>query len=256
MANQATDRTLAGASRKQQKLKGGFRVQKPRILVIDDEVEIANLIEKYLLREGYSVRVVYNGNTALEAAQEYEPHLIILDILLPDANGIDICIRLRQLTTAPLLFLSCKDEEADKVLGLTVGADDYVTKPFSPGELMARVKANLRRAQIGGQSRSDELLRFDRLVINPISHTVSVDDVNLELTAKEFELLLFLVQHPNQVFSTEHLFHRLWGEHSLGDTRTVLVHISNLRKKIQPAPGYPEYIATVRGIGYKFRTQL
>ena len=228
-------------------------MQKPRILVVDDEVEIANLIEKYLLRDGYNVRVMYNGNTALETAQEYEPHLIILDILLPDADGIDICIKLRQLTTAPLLFLSCKDEETEKVLGLSVGADDYVTKPFSPSELMARVKANLRRAQIGSQPRSDEVLRFDRLVIDPISHTVSVDDVAVELTAKEFDLLLFLAQHPNQVFSTEHLFHRLWGENSLGDTRTVLVHISNLRKKIQLAPDYPEYISTVRGIGYRFR---
>lgn len=226
---------------------------KPRILVVEDEAEIAHLIEKYVIREGYNVKVLYSGAAALEVVQAYEPDLIILDILLPDADGIEVCIKLRQVTSAPLLFLSCKDEEADKVLGLSVGADDYIAKPFSPGELMARVKANLRRVQIGAQPRSDEALHFGPLVINPASHTVVVDGIPIDLTAKEFDLLLFLAQHPNQVFSTEHLFHRLWGESSLGDTRTVLVHISNLRKKIQAVSLQPENIVTVRGIGYKFK---
>lgn len=223
------------------------------ILIVDDEMEIRDLICRYLVKENYRVISADCGAAALDMVNEHQPNLIILDILLPDHDGIEICSRLRPQTSAPILFLSCKDADLDKILGLSVGGDDYITKPFSPGELVARVKAHLRRANhIEVEERPKKLLRFPGLEIDFDSYAVRVGNEYITLPAKEFELLAVMAQNPNRLYRTEQLYNLIWKENSIGDTRTVMVHISNLRKKIEKDPANPDYILTVRGIGYKF----
>jgi len=225
------------------------------ILVVDDEMEIRDLIYRYLARENYRVVTADCGVAALHMAFKHQPDLIILDILLPDYDGIEVCYQLRTRTSVPVLFLSCKDADEDKILGLGVGGDDYITKPFSPGVLVARVKAHLRRANLPEMDEdSSQVLRFPGLEIDLASYTVRVGDENITLPAKEFEILSLMAKTPNRLFRTEQLYNQVWKEHSIGDTRTVMVHISNLRKKIEKDPANPSYILTVRGIGYKFNT--
>ncbi|WZL73916.1 response regulator transcription factor [Clostridiaceae bacterium 35-E11] len=229
-----------------------------KILVVDDESEIRDLIYLYLNREGFQVLEASNGQEARELTYHERPDLIILDILLPAQDGLELCSQLRKTTDAPIIFLSCKSEDIDKILGLTVGGDDYITKPFSPRELVARVKAHLRRTHL--QFRKNEqkqILRYPGLEIYLSSHSVLVNDKPVFLTAKEFELLTFFAQNPNRVFYTDQIFEKIWKTYGLeGDTRTVMVHISNLRKKIERNPANPKYILTVRGIGYKFNGLL
>ncbi len=225
-----------------------------KILVVDDETEISELISLYLTKNGYSVITANTGNTALEFVVAHDPDLIILDIFLPDIDGLELCQEIRKKSDTPIIFLSCKSEETDKILGLTVGGDDYITKPFSPAELVARVKAHLRRNRILNIKNDNkcEVLEYPGLIIDFSSHNVIVNGKTLALSSKEFDLLALLAQNPNVVFSLGQLYDSIWGTDNIGDTRTVMVHISNLRKKIDDDPAHPKFIITINRVGYKF----
>lgn len=226
---------------------------KQTILVIEDDSEIRDVISMYLSKHGFEVAIAERGDQAVSLVQSIRPDLIILDVLLPGKDGFQVCREVRELTSAPILFLSCKREEEDKILGLGLGGDDYMTKPFSPNELVARVKANLRRPYLSGfPEEQPSKLRFGPLQIDLLSRTVAVNGVEVTLSKKEFELLKFLVSRPGQTFSHEELFREIWGQESFNDTRTIIVHISNLRKKIEQDPSNPQYIINVHGVGYKF----
>jgi DNA-binding response OmpR family regulator len=223
------------------------------ILIVDDEAEIIELISLYLEREGYEVISATNGLQVFDLVHQYKPDLIILDILLPGIDGIEVCRQLRKTNNTPILFISCKSEDIDIILGLSMGGDDYITKPFSPSQLVARVKAHLRRNSLIDQQKEDpQRLFFPGLEIDLVSHIVTVGGQPISLSAKEFDLLSLLAKTPNRVYRIEHLFELVWSLDSLGDPRTLIVHISNLRKKIEPNPAEPRYIITVRGVGYKF----
>ncbi|MCY9665320.1 response regulator transcription factor [Paenibacillus alginolyticus] len=223
------------------------------ILVVDDEQEIVQLIQLYLAREGYKVISANNGQDVFEIVKEHKPDLIILDILLPGLDGIEVCRQLRKTSNTPILFISCKSEDIDIILGLSMGGDDYMTKPFSPSQLVARVKAHLRRNSIREQHQDDpQLVKFPGLEIDLVSHIVRVNGQTISLSAKEFDLLSLMAKTPNRVYKIEHLFELIWSLDSMGDPRTLIVHISNLRKKIESNPAEPRYIITVRGVGYKF----
>ncbi|CAG7645094.1 Transcriptional regulatory protein WalR [Paenibacillus solanacearum] len=224
-----------------------------KILLVDDEAEIVELISLYLKKEGYEVLCSNNGAEALEMAKEHRPDLVILDISLPGMDGIEVCRQLRKSFSTPILFLSCKSDDMDIILGFSIGGDDYITKPFSPGQLVARVKAHLRRSHLMEQHKEDsQHLYFPGLEVDLISRTVKVDSVIAPLSSKEFDLLLHLAKSPGKVLPLEQLYKMTWGVDSNGDTRTLLVHISNLRKKIETNPAEPRYVQTVRGVGYKF----
>lgn len=232
-----------------------------KLLLVEDDPEIAGMLKLFLQREGFQIVSARTGSEALTLAKQEEPQLIILDILLPELDGFEVCRILRQQSNCPILLLSCKSDEEDKVLGLRLGADDYLTKPFSPRELIARINAHLRRIRMldnNGQVASPTVppqaksLVFEGLEINPASHEVLASGKLIALSAKEFHLLYLLAQRPNQVFSMEQLYNLAWGASDHGDSRTVMVHIRNLRKKIEPVPSHPRYILTIRGVGYKF----
>ena len=228
-----------------------------RILIVDDEKQICELIHSYLIKEGFSSYYVHTGREALDRIREYEPDLIILDFMLPDIQGPDLCLDIRKLSDVPVLFLSCRAEEMDKIVSLSSGGDDYITKPFLPGELIARIKANLRRTRVHEHSAetSDEIIRAGELVIDPQMRTVTNDGEDISLTAKEFDILLLLVQNPKRIFSAEQIFKIVWKTTSLSsDPKTVAVHISALRKKISSSD--IEYIINIRNIGYKFNHSL
>ena len=233
-------------------------MNKKKILIVDDEQEISNLIKLYLIKENFQVLIAESGQACIDMVRTDKPDLIILDILLPDMDGITVCQRLRRESNTPILFLSCKDDDSDKVLGLGIGGDDYITKPFSPNELIARVKSHLRRSDIFNSPtvKSRNLLRYPGFEIDLSSYTVYINDNPIYLPAKEFQLLALLAQNPNQLFNTDQLYDLIWQEDVIGDTRTVVVHISNLRKKIEADPMAPKYIQNLRGIGYKFNTNL
>jgi DNA-binding response OmpR family regulator len=224
-----------------------------KILIVDDEPEIVELIRLYLEKEGYEIISTNNGHDALELMREHRPDLAILDILLPEMDGIEICRQIRKSYSTPILFVSCKHDDMDIILGFSIGGDDYITKPFSPGQLVARVKAHLRRNQILEQHKEDaQQLSFPGLEIDLLSRSVRLDGSPVLLSSKEFDLLVHLAKSPNKVIPIEQLYKMTWGVDSNGDTRTLLVHISNLRKKIEANPTEPKYVHTVRGIGYKF----
>ena len=224
-----------------------------RVLVVDDEPIVTEVVQRYLAREGYRVTVAADGESALRLARETGPELIVLDLMLPKIDGLEVCQRLRAEYSVPIIMLSAKGEESDKILGLGLGADDYVTKPFSPGELMARVKAVLRRASARvDQERDGDVLRFDGLRVNPRSRLVERDGDALHLTAKEFDLVYFLAKNAGQVFTREQLLNNVWDFEWYGDASTVTVHIRRLREKIEPNPMRPRFVKTVWGVGYKF----
>lgn len=228
-----------------------------KILVVDDESEIVELIRLYLEREGYQVISASNGNQVFDLVQQHRPDLIILDILLPGIDGIEVCRQLRKTNNTPILFISCKSEDIDIILGLSMGGDDYITKPFSPSQLVARVKAHLRRNSLIDRQKEDpQRLLYPGLEIDLVSHIVKVSGRPISLSAKEFDLLSLLAKTPNRVYKIEQLFEMVWSLDSLGDPRTLIVHISNLRKKIEPNPAEPRYIITVRGVGYKFNGSI
>ncbi|TDX51563.1 response regulator transcription factor [Orenia marismortui] len=221
-----------------------------KILVVDDDKNLCRLMEVYLKKEKYKVIVVNNGQEAINKFHEENPHLIILDIMLPKMNGWEVCQEIRKQSNIPILMLTAKGEKDDKLKGLGIGADDYVTKPFDPDELVARVKAILRRA--GNIKRDGENLVFPNLKINNKKHQVILKGQELELAPKEYDLLYFLSKHEKQVFSREHLLDRVWGFDFIGDIRTVDTHIKRLRKKIDEQLDKYKYFHTVWGVGYKF----
>lgn len=227
-----------------------------KILVVDDEEPIADILEFNLKKDGYQVELAFDGEQALAKAQSFQPDLVVLDIMLPKLYGWQVCQRLRQHSTVPIIMLTAKDEETDKVLGLELGADDYVTKPFSPRELLARIRALLRRVQSYKiQDGNMVQLSFGDLSIDLESYEVQKRDQVIDLTVREFELLKFLALSPGRVFSRETLLEKVWGYDFYGDIRTVDVTVRRLREKIEDDPGNPVYVQTKRGIGYYFRGQ-
>ncbi|RCW47925.1 response regulator transcription factor [Paenibacillus prosopidis] len=225
------------------------------ILTVDDEVRIGELVGMYLSKDGFRHLSATSGKQAIELAENEQPSLIVLDVLLPDMEGYELCARLRQKTDVPIVFLTCKDTEIDKVVGLSVGADDYVSKPFSPVELVARIKAQLRRNRIVRSRQVEEnsvIISSEHVQLRIDAHEVYVDGTRIELSVKEFQLLAYLMQNARQVLTTERLLSHIWGYESSLDTKTLQVHIGHLRKKIEQNPAAPSRIITIRGIGYKF----
>lgn len=234
-------------------------MDKKRILIVDDDENIAELISLYLLKECFDTEIVFNGEDALEVFKTYRPHLILLDIMLPGMDGYDVCREIRKNSNVPIVMLSAKGEVFDKVLGLKIGADDYMVKPFDSNELVARVQAILRRVAQSETPQSilpeeeGEVVKYDGLVVNLTSYTVIYDGVQVDMPPKEMELLFFLANSPNQVFTREQLLDKIWGYDYIGDTRTVDVHVKRIREKIKDGVNWS--IATVWGIGYKFEVR-
>lgn len=231
----------------------------PNILVVEDDTSLRETLAYNLSRQEYSVQAVGDGLTALEAARKTHPDLVLLDLMLPGMDGLEVCRILRQEMNIPILILTARDDEIDRVIGLEIGADDYITKPFSMRELMARVKAHLRRERLIRQEvssqqdiTSQEVLTFDNLTLDLTRREVLLDGTPIALTPKEYDLLLFLAQHRRQALSRQFLLERVWGWEFSGGTRTVDVHVHWLREKIEADPSKPNRIVTVRGSGYRF----
>ena len=222
-----------------------------RILIVEDELDLANIIKDYLEKELYEVEICTEGDKAIEIFDKFKPSLVILDLMLPGMNGYEICQNIRIKSTIPILILSAKIDEFDKVKGLNLGADDYITKPFRPRELLARVNAQLRRSQVFNKENL-EIIDIENIRIYTKEYKVEKNGRDLDLSRNEFELLVFLSKNPRQVFSREQLYERIWGFDSYGDLNTVTVTINRLRQKIEDNPKNPKYILTVWGVGYKF----
>lgn len=227
------------------------------ILLVEDDADIADLLELHLTDEGYEVEVVDDGNEGLDRALECDYDLIVLDIMLPGTDGFDICRRLRQEKChTPILMVTAKTEEVDKVLGLELGADDYITKPFSIREVLARVKAIFRRVEVDQDAQQhadgETPIDFEGLVIEPTKRKVTLDGTTVDLTSKEFELLLLFARHPGRAYSRQELLDEVWGYQYDGYSHTVNTHINRLRNKIEPDPSSPQYVKTVWGVGYRF----
>lgn len=225
-----------------------------KILIIEDEMSIAELERDYLEIDGFTVEIATDGNNGLHKAISVNYDLILLDLMLPEINGFEICKEIRKTKDIPILMVTAKKEDIDKIRGLGLGADDYIVKPFSPSELVARVKAHLSRYNrlVNREVLTDEI-QIRGLRIDKTSRRVYVNDSEKIFTAKEFDLLTFLASHPNRVFSKDHLFERIWGFDSMGDIATVTVHIRKIREKIEIDPSNPEYIETIWGAGYRFK---
>lgn len=224
-----------------------------KLLVVDDEKPIADILKFALEKEGYQVVCAYDGEEALRLVHQEKPDLILLDIMLPGRDGMDVCRIVRQEYDMPIIMLTAKDSELDKVLGLELGADDYVTKPFGTRELLARVKAHLRRQKPKQGEQNKHFFRIGDLEIDLHSYTVKKQGETLELTHREFELLVYLAKHQGQVMVREHLLQAVWGYDYFGDVRTVDVTIRRLREKIEDDPSQPTYIITRRGLGYTMK---
>lgn len=222
-----------------------------KILVIDDEPSIVNLVSAYLKPEGYEVFTAADGPSGLKAAKAFKPDLIVLDLMLPGMDGLEILSRLRRESDVYVILLTARTEETDKIVGLSVGADDYVTKPFSPRELVARIKAALRRLKTGSGPGGGDILSFKRVRIDSGARIVTVDDQPIELTAIEFDLLKALAENRGRVLSREQLLEKVWGGEYYGEMRVVDVHLGHVRQKL----GGDELIATVRGVGYRFEDE-
>jgi two-component system alkaline phosphatase synthesis response regulator PhoP len=222
-----------------------------KILIIDDEQSIIDLVTAYLRQEGFEVYAAMDGPSGLKAARAFNPDLIVLDVMLPDMDGIELLTRLRRESDVYVIMLTAKSEETDKIVGLSVGADDYLTKPFSPRELVARVKAALRRVRAGSGTLEAKTLVFRHVQIDPGRRQVWVDDELVSLTPIEFDLLKTLAEHPGLVLSREQLLERVWGHDFYGEERVVDVHIGHIRQKL----GDDRFIVTVRGVGYRFKDE-
>lgn len=227
----------------------------PKILVVDDEKPISDIVKFNLDKEGYDVVTAYDGEEALAQVEEEKPDLILLDLMLPKIDGLEVARQVRAKHNIPIIMVTAKDSELDKVVGLELGADDYVTKPFSNRELVARVKANLRRQDQLQQDNETvkNNIKIGPLVINSDSYSVTRDGMQLDLTHREFELLHYLAQHTGQVMTREHLLQTVWGYDYFGDVRTVDVTVRRLREKIEETPGNPQILVTRRGVGYYLR---
>lgn len=232
---------------------------KEKILLVDDDPDIHEIQRVYLEKEGYVLFFARDGKEAIRLAEKEQPDLIILDVQLPDMDGFEVCRSIRNFAKVPILFLSGVGDDVEMILGHRIGGDDYITKPFSPGLLVAKVKVHLRRyaemsSKLGEQAKDigSSTFSFGNIIVEKDNCVVKKNGKELSLSTKEFLLLCYLTENPNRVLSLEQIFERIWGKDSLGDFRTVMVHISNLRKKIEDDASKPQYLLTVRGLGYKF----
>jgi two-component system, OmpR family, response regulator VicR len=224
-----------------------------KILIVDDERNIVDILKFNLRKEGFTTIEAYDGEEALEMGLNQKPDLILLDVMLPKMDGFTVCRKLRERISVPILMLTAKEEEVDKVLGLELGADDYITKPFSPRELMARIKANLRRNVVEEPTKKNgQVLNCGGLHIDIDRYEIKREDIIIELTLREFELVKFLALQQDQIFSRESLLEKVWGYEYYGDVRTVDVTVRRLREKLEKEPSNPEFIMTKRGVGYYF----
>jgi len=229
--------------------RGAWKIRMTKILLIDDEPSIIKLVTAYLKPEGYEVLTASDGISGLKAARAFKPDLILLDLMLPGMDGIELLSTLRRESNTYVIMLTAKTEETDKIVGLSIGADDYVTKPFSPRELVARIKAALRRLKLSSSVQTEnEILSFKHVLINSGARTVTVDDKSIELTAIEFDLLKVLAENRGRVLSREILLESVWGSNYFGEMRVVDVHLGHVRQKL----GNVDLISTVRGVGYRF----
>jgi len=224
-----------------------------KILICDDEKDIVAALKIYLEAEGYETLCAFNGQEALEALRSHDVQLVLMDIMMPVMDGISAMARIREESNVPVILLTAKSEDTDKVLGLNVGADDYITKPFNPVEMLARVRSQLRRyLQLGGGKEPESVLHIGGVALDDRAKTVTVDGEPVTLTPREFDILRTLMQHPGEVFSPKTLYRRVWNEEPFGAESTVAVHIRHLREKIEISPAEPRYIKAVWGQGYKF----
>ena len=226
-----------------------------KILIIEDEIEIADLEKDYLELSGFEVAIANDGNKGLTMALTEEFDLIILDLMLPGMDGFEVCKAIREKKNVPIIMVSAKKDDIDKIRGLGLGADDYMTKPFSPSELVARVKAHMARYDrlVGSQTKVNDIIEIRGIRIDKTARRVYVDDVEKAFTTKEFDLLTFLAENPNHVFTKEELFREIWDMESVGDIATVTVHIKKIREKIEYDTAKPQYIETIWGVGYRFK---
>ncbi|MCD8151677.1 MAG: response regulator transcription factor [Clostridiales bacterium] len=226
-----------------------------KILIIEDEETIADLEKDYLELSGFEVELEYDGTRGLERALSENFDMYILDLMLPGTDGFEICRRIRETKNIPILMVSAKKDDIDKIRGLGLGADDYVTKPFSPSELVARVKAHLARYDrlIGSNAQENDIIEIRGIRIDKTARRAWVNDEEKQFTTKEFDLLTFLAQNPNHVFSKDELFSKIWNMESIGDIATVTVHIKKIREKIEFDTAHPQYIETIWGVGYRFK---
>ena len=225
----------------------------PRILVVEDDPTVSEVVTRYLEREGFVVEVAYDGAVALERALADPPELVVLDLMIPSLDGFEVCRRLRATAPVPVIMLTARGEEADRIVGLELGADDYVSKPFSPRELTARIKAVLRRAggPVADSGGEAALLRAGSLEVDTVAHEARRDGELVSLTSREFDLLVHLMRHPRRAFRREQLLEQVWG-FAYGDTSTVTVHVRRLREKVETDPAAPRHVCTVWGVGYRF----
>ena len=226
-----------------------------KILIIEDEIEIADLEKDYLELSGFEVAIANDGNKGLVMALTEDYDLIILDLMLPGMDGFEVCKTIREKKNIPIIMVSAKKDDIDKIRGLGLGADDYMTKPFSPSELVARVKAHMARYDrlVGSQAKVNDVIEIRGIRIDKTARRVYVDDVEKAFTTKEFDLLTFLAENPNHVFTKEELFREIWDMESVGDIATVTVHIKKIREKIEYDTAKPQYIETIWGVGYRFK---
>lgn len=226
-----------------------------KILIVEDEESIADLEKDYLELSGFEVEVENTGDVGLKRALSEEFELFILDLMLPNVDGFEICKKIREVKNTPIIMVSAKKDDIDKIRGLGLGADDYMTKPFSPSELVARVKAHMARYErlIGSNSQENEIIEIRGIKIDKTARRVYVNDEEKTFTTKEFDLLAFLAQNPNHVYTKEELFNKIWDMESIGDIATVTVHIKKIREKIEFNTAKPQYIETIWGVGYRFK---
>lgn len=227
-----------------------------KILLVDDEKDIADLIEEVLRQDGFeSIRKVYTGMDAVQVCREYGPDVIVLDVMLPDIDGIEVCRQIREFSFCSVLFLSSKNDDIDKILGLSCGGDDYITKPFSPREIVFRIKAQLRRQQYQSalQTGTKGLLTVGELSLDKESSRIYKSGKEIELTGREFLLLSYLMENANKIISKDRLYEQVWGEYSSICDNTIMVHIRHIREKIEDIPSRPKQLVTIKGLGYKLR---
>lgn len=226
---------------------------KYKILLVDDEKDITSLLEDVLRRDGFqNIRKVQSGNAAIDVCREYLPDAMVLDIMLPDMDGIEVCRQIRLFSHCPVLFLSSKNDEVDKILGLATGGDDYITKPFSPREVVFRIKAQLRRLEYNRvKAPAGNKIEIGTLSIDTDTCSVYRNNREIGLTAREYSLFLYLAENPNRIISKERLYEQVWGEDSTGIDNTIMVHMCHLREKLEEEPSNPRLLLTVKGLGYK-----
>lgn len=226
-----------------------------KILIIEDDIAIAELEKDYLELSGFEVTIQATGDGGINAALTEEVDLVVLDLMLPNIDGFEICKRIREEKDIPVIMVSAKKDDIDKIRGLGLGADDYMTKPFSPSELVARVKAHMARYDrlVGSQAKQNDIIEIRGIRIDKTAHRVYIDGVEKPFTTKEFDLLTFLAENPNHVFTKEELFREIWDMESVGDIATVTVHIKKIREKIEYDTSKPQYIETIWGVGYRFK---